>query len=89
MFMCLLRTAAQKNGLCILLGLPTGSERLDGPALDASLLYECYDVWLARAPGPDRELQTAEMLPLGSIGVSAPVLPQIMRRYSREVVRAR
>ena len=34
MFMCLLRTAAQKNGFCTLLGLPTGSERLDGLVLD-------------------------------------------------------
>ena len=50
---------------------------------------ECYAVWFARAPGPDREIQTAEMPPLGSVGVSAPVLPRIMRRYFREVVMTR
>ena len=92
MFMCLLTQQRRRTDFAPSWDYPqvvNDSMAQHLTALTHLLLYECYAVWLAWAPGPDRELQTAEMLPLGCIGVSAPVLPRIMRRYFREVVMTR
>ncbi|KAI9437804.1 P-loop containing nucleoside triphosphate hydrolase protein [Russula earlei] len=60
-FMRLLRSAAQKHGLCILvLNDATAAGR---PALGASFTFMSdATLWLARAQGQDRELRTAEVL---------------------------
>ena len=89
MFMRLLRTAAQKHGLCVLVCIPpplrpshsylgycagpavlmnecqvlNDSTAAGRPALGASFTFMSdTTLWLARAPGQDRELRTAEVL---------------------------
>ncbi|KAF8273366.1 hypothetical protein EI94DRAFT_1716545 [Lactarius quietus] len=61
-FMRLLRSTAQKHGLCVLVS----TQRRDGsghPALGASFTFLTdATVWLARLPGQDHELRTMHVL---------------------------
>jgi len=61
MFMRLLRDVAQKHGLCILvLNDATAASR---PALGPSFTFMTdATLWLARSPGQDHEVRTAEIL---------------------------